>query len=130
MEEISALTAAIEGLDKSVADVTEQRKEEHATYIETMQMNEAAMGLVKKAQQRMQKFYNPVLFKAAPKTERTMEQKIIDAGTFAQVNSHFVSKVLTFGKYQKSEKASGVMGLMDMITKELSADAKDAGFEE
>merc|ERR1719224_406318 len=85
MEEIASLEASIAALDKSVADATEQRKEEHAAYVEQMQMNEAAMGLVEKAKNRMQKFYNPSLYKAAPKTERTMEQKIIDAGTFAQI---------------------------------------------
>merc|ERR550537_2118759 len=43
MEEISALEASVAALDKSVADATEQRKEEHALYVEQMQMNEAAM---------------------------------------------------------------------------------------
>merc|ERR1719359_829717 len=85
MEEISALGASIEALDKSVADATEQRKEEHAAYVAQMQMNEAAMGLVEKAKNRMQKFYNPTLYKAPPKTENTMEEKIIEAGSFAQV---------------------------------------------
>merc|ERR1719375_2120401 len=67
MEEISALTAGIAELDKAVADATEQRKEEHADYVEMMQMSEAAMGLVEKAKNRMQKFYNPTLYKAPPK---------------------------------------------------------------
>merc|ERR1719272_1852630 len=79
MEEISGLGASIAALDKSVADATEQRKEEHSEYVSTMQMNEAAMGLVDKAKNRMQKFYNPTLYKAPPKTERSMEQKTIDA---------------------------------------------------
>merc|ERR1719450_1253201 len=88
MEEISGLGASIAALDKSVADATEQRKEEHAAYVETMQMNEAAMGLVEKAKNRMQKFYNPTLYKAPPKTENTMEGKIIEAGTFTQIRMH------------------------------------------
>merc|ERR1719327_985165 len=88
MEEISGLEAAIAALDKEVADATEQRKEEHASYVEQMQMNEAAMGLVEKAKNRMQKFYNPTLYKAEPKTERSMEQKVIDAGSFAQIRMH------------------------------------------
>merc|ERR1719253_422723 len=87
MEEISALEASIAALDKSVADATEQRKEEHASYVEQMQMNEAAMGLVEKAKNRMQKFYNPTLYKAPPKTENTMEEKTIQAGTFVQLHS-------------------------------------------
>merc|ERR1719428_2036649 len=63
MEKISTLTAEIAALDKSVADATEMRKEQHAAYVEMMQMNEAAAGLVAKAKNRMQKFYNPTLYK-------------------------------------------------------------------
>merc|ERR1719443_2816924 len=69
MEEISALTTGIAELDKAVADATEQRKEEHADYVEMMQMSEAAMGLVEKTKNRLQKFYNPTLYKAPPKKE-------------------------------------------------------------
>merc|ERR1719377_328425 len=139
MEEISGLGASIEALDKSVADATEQRKEEHATYVETMQMNEAAMGLVEKAKNRMQKFYNPTMYKAPPKTESTMEEKIIDAGTFAQIKAHDeedsdvappVAPEAPGGAYQKSEKSAGVLGLMDMMVREIETDMKDAGYEE
>merc|ERR1719473_2225043 len=49
MEEISTLTSEIAELDKAVADATEQRKEDHQAYVEGMQMNEVAMGLVEKA---------------------------------------------------------------------------------
>merc|ERR1719313_33244 len=85
MEDINGLTAEIAELDKSAAKASEMRKEEHAEYLETLQMNEAATGLVKKASQRLQKFYNPVLYKAPPKVEATMEEKIITAGTFVQI---------------------------------------------
>merc|ERR1719301_381492 len=88
MEEINTLTTEIAALDKSVADATDQRKVEHQDYIEFIQMSEAALALVEKAKNRLNKFYNPTLYKAAPKTERTMEGKIIDAGTFAQVRAH------------------------------------------
>merc|ERR1719473_2139584 len=88
MEEISALETSVAALDEEVAGATEQRKEEHAAYVAQMQMNEAAMGLVDKAKNRMQKFYNPTLYKAPPKTENTMEEKIIEAGSFAQVRMH------------------------------------------
>merc|ERR1719217_1244358 len=59
MEEVSALKKGIESLDYSVAEATEQRKEEHAEYIETVQMNEAAIGLVGKAKKKLEAFYNP-----------------------------------------------------------------------
>merc|ERR1719265_684768 len=135
-EEINTLTSEIAELDKSVADATENRKADHAAYVESLQLNEVAVGLLAKAKNRMQKFYNPTLYKAAPKTEMTMEEKIITAGTFAQVNIHKAAVAPppapeTFGAYEKkSEKSGGVMALMDDITKELEADMKDSEYEE
>merc|ERR1719311_1891014 len=134
MEEIAALTTGIEALDKSVADATEQRKEEHAAYVAQMQMNEAAMGLVEKAKNRMQKFYNPTLYKAPPKTERTMEQKIIEAGTFVQLRRSDVAPPpapeMPSGAVKKSTKSAGVIGMMDTIIKDLGDDMKDMEYEE
>jgi len=135
MEEISALGSSIEALDKSVADATEQRKEEHAAYVAQMQMNEAAMGLVEKAKNRMQKFYNPTLYKAPPKTENTMEEKIIIAGTFAQVHMHMrvappPAPEMPSGPLQKNSKSAGVIGMMDTIISDLGSDMKDMEYEE
>merc|ERR1719420_637517 len=81
---------------------------------------------------------------APPKTEMTMEEKIIDAGSFAQIQSHrsrsdedLSSDVApppppeTFGAYEKKgEKSAGVIGLMDMMVKELETDMKDGEYEE
>jgi predicted nucleic acid-binding Zn-ribbon protein len=134
MEEISALTASIAALDKEVADATEQRKEEHAMYVEQMQMNEAAMGLVDKAKNRMQKFYNPTLYKAPPKTENTMEEKIIEAGTFVQLRRSDVAPPpapeMPSGAVQKNTKSAGVIGMMDTIISDLGSDMKDMEYEE
>merc|ERR1719235_445549 len=105
-----------------------------------MHLNEAAVGLVGKAQQRLQKFYNPTLYKAPPKTEDTMEEKIIKAGTFAQIRSHRSKDETDVapldmpdapgGAYQKSEKSAGVLGLMDMMVREIETDVKDSAYEE
>merc|ERR1719399_2474749 len=46
MEEVNMLTKGIAELDAAVASATEQRKEEHAEYVNSMHMNEAALGLV------------------------------------------------------------------------------------
>merc|ERR1719321_1276918 len=115
MEEISTLTSEIAELDKAVADATVQRKEDHQAYVEGMQMNEVAMGLVEKAKNRMQKFYNPTLYKAPPKTENTMEEKIIIAGTFAQIHMHNnvappPAPEMPSGPVQKNAKSAGVIG--------------------
>merc|ERR1719316_2344520 len=134
MEEISGLEASIAALDKETADATEQRKEEHAAYVAQMQMNEAAMGLVEKAKNRMQKFYNPTLYKAPPKTENTMEEKIIEAGTFVQIRRSDVAPPpapeMPSGPVQKSGKSAGVIGMMDTIIKDLGDDMKDMEYEE
>merc|ERR1719321_2243031 len=102
-------------------------------------MNEAAMGLVEKAKNRMQKFYNPTLYKAPPKKEMSMEEKIMQAGSFVQIRrSDSESDVAppppppeTFdGPVQKNSKSAGVIGMMDQIIKDLGNDMKDAEYEE
>jgi septal ring factor EnvC (AmiA/AmiB activator) len=129
-EDIKTLTSGIAVLDKSVADATEQRKEEHAAYTEALALQETAIALIAKAKNRLQKFYNPTLYKAPPKKEITMEEKIIAAGTsFVQIAQPEAPE--TFGAYvQKSEKSAGVMALMDMITKEMEGEMKEAEYDE
>jgi predicted nucleic acid-binding Zn-ribbon protein len=140
-DEIAGLETDIKDLDKAVAQATEQRKEEHADFNEMQQLNEAAMQLIEKAKNRLQKFYNPTMYKAAPKTENTMEEKIIEAGTFVQVKVHDedeedsdvappVAPEAPGGAYQKSEKSAGVLGLMDMMVREIETDMKDGAYEE
>merc|ERR1740130_2496647 len=68
-EEIEALGDGIKALDKAVAEATEQRKEEHAESVVTLTNNNAAKELIGIATNRMNKFYNPKLHKAAPKRE-------------------------------------------------------------
>merc|ERR1719515_285136 len=133
MEEISALETSIAALDEEVAGATEQRKEEHSAYVAQMQMNEAAMGLVDKAKNRMQKFYNPTLYKAPPKTEMSMEEKIMQAGTFARIRMHVApppAPEMPSGPVQKNAKSAGVIGMMDTIIKDLGSDMKDMEYEE
>merc|ERR1719386_115255 len=71
-----------------------------------------------------------------------MEEKIITAGTFAQIKSHGENDddssaydmpeapAFTQQAYKKSEKSAGVIGLMDMMIKEIATDMKDAEYEE
>jgi len=137
MEEIGALKKGIESLDYSVAEATEQRKEEHAEYIETVQLNEAAIGLVGKAKKKLEAFYSP---KAAAASAASAS--FIQAVSFVQVRSHMDSDALfdvappppppeTFsGEVKKNEKSAGVMGMMDDIVRDLEMDVKDAEYDE
>merc|ERR1719164_217672 len=64
----------------------------------------------------------------------TMEEKIIDAGTFVQIKSHGEEDSDGAEEisepYKKSEKSAGVIGLMDMMIREIETDMKDAAYEE
>merc|ERR1719389_1218264 len=78
-EEIAALEKDIKALDKAVSEATEQRKEEHADFLQFQTENNAALQLIEKAKNRLYKFYRPNLYKEAPKQELTDEEKILAA---------------------------------------------------
>merc|ERR1719401_2882238 len=63
-EEIKALSDGIVAVDKSVAEATEQRKEENEDFTELMANDAAAKELLGFAKNRLNKFYNPKLYKA------------------------------------------------------------------
>merc|ERR1719221_962827 len=76
-DEIAALEAGIKALDKEVADATEMRKEEHAANADTVANDSAAKQLIEIAKNRLAKFYTPKLYKAAPKTELSAENRVV-----------------------------------------------------
>jgi len=151
-EEIAALTAGIKALDKMVMEATEQRKEENEDFKELMASDTAAKELLKFAKNRLNKFYNPKLYKAPPKTELSREDRIVEnmsgtaapteapggiAGTgiavFAEVSSHDQQQVApppppeTFGAYQKkSEDSMGVMAMVDLLIADLDKEMTEA----
>merc|ERR1719401_2170715 len=61
--EIDALMESIKALDKAVAEATEQRKEEHADFVKLMASDSAAKEVLGFAKNRLNKFYNPKLYK-------------------------------------------------------------------
>merc|ERR1719240_227992 len=97
--EMAELKAGLVELDKSVAEATEQRKKEHQEYIDTAAANQAAVQLLGMAKNRMNKFYNPTLYKGPPKKEEELAQ--LSSGSF--------------GRYKKSEGSGGVIQMMDQM---------------
>merc|ERR1719215_2247643 len=75
-EEIDALGDGIRALDKSVTEATEQRQEEASDYTSLMAGNTAAKDLLEFAKNRLNKFYNPKLYKPAPKRQLSEEEQI------------------------------------------------------
>merc|ERR1719473_1627089 len=57
-DEIKALAAGIKALDKSVAEASEQRKEENGEFTELMAQDTAAKELLGMAKNRLNKFYS------------------------------------------------------------------------
>merc|ERR1719329_916828 len=120
-----------------------------------MANDNAAKQVLEFARNRMQKFYNPSLYKAPPKRQLSEEERITlnmggtlaptaapggIAGTgisFVQGVAHNQKKdappppPATFDAYsKKSEESGGVMALMDMLVADLDKEMQEADVEE
>merc|ERR1712170_68180 len=62
-------------LDKEVEEATETRKEDHEDFTATLAANTAAVDILKFAKNRLNKFYNPKLYKPPPKRELSEEDQ-------------------------------------------------------
>jgi hypothetical protein len=151
-KEIAALQAGITALDKSVAEATEQRKNEHAEYLESSYNNQAALDLIAFAKNRLNKFYNPKLYVEPPARELTEEERVfsnfggevahaastgiagtdIGKATFLQVRRGAPPPPPeTFGAYsKKSSENGGVMAMIDVLSNDLKKEMAVAETEE
>merc|ERR1719247_3244187 len=152
-DEIKALEAGIASLDKSVAEATEQRKEEHSDYTELIASDSAAKELLGFAKNRLNKFYNPKLYKAPPKRVLTDEDRatLAAGGTLkptegptggiagtgitvlADVRAHVApppppATAAAFSK--KSEESNGVIAMIDTMIADLTKEMTQAEAEE
>merc|ERR1719210_1530277 len=155
-EEIAALEAGIHALDKSVAEATAQRKDENAEYKALVASDTAAQEVLAFAKNRLNKFYNPKLYKPPPQTELSAGDRIYSnqggelvtaapggiAGTgitaFAQVSLHTHLKGAapgappeTFNAYAtKSEENNGVIAMIDLLVSDLAKELTEAETQE
>merc|ERR1712106_882739 len=85
VSELESLEDGIKRLDKSVAEATATRKEEHDDYVETLAANTAAKDVLAFAKNRLNKFYNPKLYKAPKARELSEADQITvnNGGTLA-----------------------------------------------
>merc|ERR1719311_1944159 len=148
-EEIKVLEAGIKALDKSVAEATEQRKEENAEYTELMASDGAAKEILGFAKNRLNKFYNPKLYKAPPKRQLSdADRATLAAGgtlaptaapggiagtgvtVLADVSAHKAAPppppatAAAFSK--KSEESNGVIAMIDLMIKDLTKEMTEA----
>merc|ERR550537_48894 len=117
-EEIKALEDGIVALDKSVAEATEQRKEENTEYTELMANDGAAKELLGFAKNRLNKFYNPKLYKA-PK-----EAVLADISLHKAAPPPPPATAAAFSK--KSEESNGVIAMIDLMIGDLTKEMTEA----
>jgi len=140
-DELAVLTKQVGDLDFSVAEATLQRKEEHAQFQETVQMQEAAVALINKAKKKLEKFYKPALVQKVPVKPKA-DDDFDDSLAFVQVRTHDQSwsmedaaddsevAVATTTVSKTKHRGGGVMALMDSIIHETEMAMKDAEFAE
>jgi len=123
--ELDALEDGVKALDKSVAEATEQRKEEHEEFTETMSSNAAAKELLGFAKNRLNKFYNPKLYKPP-------------AAALLQISAHHQNKKdapppppEAPGAYKKKgEESTGVIAMIDTLIRDLDKEMTESETEE
>jgi len=146
--EIAALEDTIKALDKAVAEATEQRKEENTEFTQLMASDSAAKEVLGFAKNRLNKFYNPKLYKAPPKRELSEEDRatLAAGGTLAPTEAPggIAGTGVTVlaqakpppppeapGAYQKkSEESNGVIAMIDLLIKDLDKEMTVAKTEE
>jgi len=148
-EEIKALEDGIVKLDREVVEATEQRKEEHADFVAQMAANSAVIQIIGVAKNRLNKFYNPKLYKPPPKRELSEEERITlnMGGTLAPTNppGGIAGTGISFlgakappppppeapGAFKKKgEESGGVIAMMDMMKADVEKESQEAEFAE
>merc|ERR1719272_899395 len=119
-EQIDALEDGVRALDKSVAEATEQRKEENVDYKGLMAGNAAAKELIGFAKNRQNKFYNPKLYK--PPALVSIGAHSGDAPPPPPAAVEAYSK--------KGEASNGIIAMMDGLAKELEQEMTEAELTE
>jgi regulator of replication initiation timing len=139
-EKVSELTTENANLDKSMADASATRKEENAAFTDKVQLNKAAIELIFKAKNRLQKFYNPDLHVAAEvaapteaELEHSFKVSFLQLKKISLVSSQSQSQngvdleaapEAEFGT-AKTQKSNSVMALMDKLTGEMETEVKE-----
>merc|ERR1719379_2773948 len=147
-DEVKALEEGIVALDKSVAEATVNRKEENQDFKALMASDTAAKELLGFAKNRLNKFYNPKLYKPPPKRDLTEEERIVvnNGGTLAPTAAPggiagtgigFAQKDAPppppkqFGAYKKKgEESNGVIAMIDGLIKDLELEMTEAETDE
>eukprot|EP00933_Yihiella_yeosuensis_P035077 TRINITY_DN28530_c0_g1_i1.p1 TRINITY_DN28530_c0_g1~~TRINITY_DN28530_c0_g1_i1.p1 ORF type:complete len:715 (+),score=211.33 TRINITY_DN28530_c0_g1_i1:99-2243(+) len=133
--EMKALKAGISDLDSSIAEASENRKAEHASFNELISGNTAAVKLLGMAKDRLNHFYNPSL---APNTATTTANPY-DL-SLVQISEHNARAPTvevgtpppTFsGDYKaRGEESNGILKMLDTLANDLEKEMTVSRTEE
>jgi len=151
-DEIAALTAGVKALDSNVAEATALRKSENSDFKELRSSDTTAKEVLLWAKNRLNKFYDPKMYKPPLERQMTEEERIavnmggtlkpIVAGGIADtgIGASFVQLSSnanpgpppgTFGAYAgKTEKGHGVTGMIDLLVADLDKEVQEATVNE
>eukprot|EP00927_Polykrikos_kofoidii_P059799 TRINITY_DN54929_c0_g1_i1.p1 TRINITY_DN54929_c0_g1~~TRINITY_DN54929_c0_g1_i1.p1 ORF type:complete len:736 (+),score=180.37 TRINITY_DN54929_c0_g1_i1:75-2282(+) len=122
--EIKSLNRGIQDLDQSVAAATEQRKKEHASYLEIVSFNREATELLEFARGRLHKFYNSALQRPLESADRLSLISRRGNGAAPPPPPEAV------GPYSKSKEGTNVISMIDSLIKDLAKEKVEAEAEE
>jgi hypothetical protein len=149
--EIAALKVGIVALDKALVEATANRKAESAEYKALLSSNTAAKELILFAKNRLNKFYNPKLYRAPPRRDLSEgDQIFVNEGGDIPVEAPGgiantgISALIQFDSdaapppppataaayTKKSQESNGVIAMMDILVKDLDQELTEAGVEE
>jgi len=147
-DEMKSLEDGIVALDKSVAEATAQRKEENSDFTTLMASDSTAKEILAFAKNRLNKFYNPKLYKPPAKKELSAEDQatLAAGGTLAPTEAPGgiagtgvtvlaqadpgppPESITAYSK--KGEESNGIIAMIDMLIKDLEKEMTQAELEE
>jgi chromosome segregation ATPase len=113
--DLKDLNANIKALDKSVAEATEQRKQEHSDYVSDVADDNASVQLIEMCINRMNKVYQPKQYKE-------------DADSFVQLSASDAPEA--FGSSSPNKGGKGVVLMLQKIRDDLKSSMNQEAMEE
>jgi len=137
LAEIESLTAGIRKLDEQVAEAEQQRKKENQEFTDLMSSDRAAKELLEVAKNRLQKFYNPRLYKPPKKVLLrqldTGDLPLIsskDSASFLQVEAHHPAALVLAAYRTKLKETSAVISMLERLSTDLGHEMHLAELDE
>jgi len=129
-DELKTHNAGVVELDKLVAEATAQRKDENKEFTQLMSDDTAAKELLAFAKNRLQKFYNPKLYKPPPKAEAADLLQLLSVHSSHKQQPGPPPPTFNKGYEKKGEESSGVVQMIDLLIRDLDKEMTEAETQE